>query len=191
MIGGQNCISSCNGPFPCALCTCPKNELSRILLVHPKRTREDIQLLAHVVIGRCPGCDMKIVEEVKNCLLEVKILKRGDPEPIVPIGKRGKGVTHLSLHFGIVPGQTVNFDLQPEDWAICLLHANLCITGGLLNKTLLANLELHVDPAGSTGLGDQVGASAVGGQIGGGAHGWRGREGGWGCCRVDANIPAD
>lgn len=147
MIGGQNCISGCNGPCPCPYCACPKNRLSQIGLVSTKRTRERIQLLAHTLVGgMCPACDKKIVTVVENKAKEVQVCARDCVHPQVPPNKRGKGVTHLNLHEGVVPGQSVNFDLEPDDWTMCLLHAGLCIVSGLLQKTLLNNIdELH-DP---------------------------------------------
>jgi len=148
MIGGQNCISSCNGPCPCPYCSCSKYQLSEIGLVCRKRTRERIELLAHTLVGgTCPACDKKIVKHVMDKTKEVAVCERNCVHPEVPANKKGRGITHLILHEGIVPGQTVNFHLEPDDWTMCLLHAGLCIVGGLLQKTLLNHIDELVDPA--------------------------------------------
>lgn len=156
MIGGQNCISSCNGPCPCPWCACPKNRLSEIGAVFTQRTRRRIQLLAHVITGQCPGCDMTIVREVSNAKTQVKLCCRGCPHPAVPSKKKGKGITHLGLHEGVTPGQTVNFHLEPCAWCMCLLHCGLCMQSGLLQKTLLNHIDELVDPAVSEGHGKQL-----------------------------------
>jgi hypothetical protein len=69
---------------------------------------------------------------------------------------QGKGVTHLVLHEGIVPGQSVNYHLEPCDWAVCLLHVNLCIVGGLLQKTVLNEKDKLVDPDAKESHGLQI-----------------------------------
>ena len=156
MIGSQNCISSCNGPCPCPYCACPKNQLSEIGARFIKRTRKRVQLLAHVITGHCPGCDMEIVATVTNPKTQVPLCQRGCPQPAVPTKKKGRGVTHLSLHEGVTPGQTVNFHMEPDSWGLCLLHAGCCMTGGLLQKTLLNHIDEVKDPAAKDGHGKQL-----------------------------------
>ena len=156
MLGGQNAVSSCNGPCPCPFCTCPKNRLSAIGERYQTRTRRDIALLAHACEGTCPGCDMLIVKEVTNKKTQVPLLTSTGVHPPVPAGKKGKGVTPLNLHFGIVAGQTCNFDMEPDDWSICIMHANLCIEGGILQKGLLAHIGVLVDPGAPKSHGEAL-----------------------------------
>jgi hypothetical protein len=138
MMAAMNAVSGCNGSAPCARCECSKHELSTIGLVSNPRSRDRIRLLSHVKLGKCPGCDMQIVDVVTDKKREVALCVPGCVHPAVPIGKAGKGVTHLSLHHGIVPGQDVVFDIEPTDWTTCLLHANLCIVGGMFKRTIVS-----------------------------------------------------
>ena len=78
--------------------------------------------------------------------MQVKLCERGCKHPAVPSRLKVMGKTHLELHKGIVPGQTPNYHLENEEWTLCLLHAGLCIVGGLLKRTLLAHLDKLVDP---------------------------------------------
>jgi hypothetical protein len=57
------CVSSCNGPFPCPLCKCKREELNPFKKPNTrsgKRTLEEITLLGHTACGFCPGCKMEI-----------------------------------------------------------------------------------------------------------------------------------
>lgn len=157
MIGGQNCVSSCNGPCPCPYCVCTKKQLSTMPdTPHLTRTKDMIELLAHVKEGMCPGCGMQVVAVVRDATSQVPLCERGCNPPKVPPHKNDKGVTHSSLHYGIVPGQTVNYNLDPEKWSICLLHVNLCIVGGMLQKTLLNRLGRLNDPKQQDDHGTQI-----------------------------------
>ena len=157
MIGAQNCVSSCNGPCPCPYCVCPKHQLSDIGVVFPQRSRARTTLLTHTVVGTtCPACNMDIVEEVTDKQRQVTVHVRGQTYPPVPRHLQESGVTHLQLHEGIVPGQTVNYHLEPNDWAVCLLHVNLCIVGGLLQKTLLNEKDKLVDTMATESHGKQL-----------------------------------
>ena len=157
MIGAQNCVSSCNGPFPCPYCVCPKGKLSEIGSIFPRRSRERTVLLTHTVLGTtCPACKADIVDVVTDPDTQRAVHVRGDPHPAVPKHMQAAGVTHLALHEGIVPGQTVNYHLEPHDWAVCLLHVNLCIVGGLLQKTLLNEKDKLVDPLATESHGMQL-----------------------------------
>jgi hypothetical protein len=88
-IGGANSVSACSGPFPCAYCECPKDHLSDTAKTFPLRTRENIMLLAHAALGKCPGCSLEIVEVVKNKKFETKLLSRSDPAPCTKKGEAG------------------------------------------------------------------------------------------------------
>jgi hypothetical protein len=156
MIGGQNCISSCNGPCPCPFCVCPKKDLSIVGNKYKARTKDRIELLAHSKTGFCPACEMWIVKAVKDKLTQVPLCERGCAIPPVPAKMNHPGNTHLTIHEGVVPGQTVNYNLEPVQWSMCLLHANLCIIGGLLQKTVLSNIDKLVDPEVRCGQGDQL-----------------------------------
>jgi hypothetical protein len=99
---------------------------------------------------------MEIVHTVVKKETQVPIHKRGSEHPPVPESKKGHKVTHLNLHFGIVPGQTVNFHLEPADWTICILHADLCVVGGLLQKTIMNQLDTLKDPNATESQGLQI-----------------------------------
>jgi hypothetical protein len=159
MIGGQNCISGCNGPCPCPWCLCPKDKLSQVgRKTDFLRTKEIIELLAHTRLGHCPGCEMQIVAaaDLTDKESQVPLCERNCAHPRLPAHMNQAGNTHLNTHFGVVPGQKVNYDLEPGDWSICLLHANLCIVGGLLQKTVLSQIDLLKDPQATHTQGDQI-----------------------------------
>lgn len=142
MTGSCNCVEGCNSHFPCPKCLAPKTEMCELDLQKVKayavRTRDQIHTYSHTKLGAiCPGCDLKIVEKVDDPKTQVRLAKLGDPAPPVPAAKRGKGVTHSSLHKSIVHGQRCVFNLEPEDWTTCLLHLDLIQKGALLQKTLL------------------------------------------------------
>ena len=146
MIVSQNAVSSCNGPCPCPFCKCPKNKLSEIGTAFPTRKRAETALLAHACVGTCPACEMEIVRVVTNKKTQVPLLTSAGVHPDVPVKKKGKGVTPLSLHYGIVARQVCNYHLEPDDWGICILHANLCIEGTILQKGLLNHIGKLNDP---------------------------------------------
>jgi hypothetical protein len=88
---------------------------------------------------------MQIVAVVNDKKREGALCVPGCAHPAVPIGKAGKGVTHRSLHHGIVPGKDVVFDIEPTDWTACLLHANLCIIGGMFKRTFVSETGKQQD----------------------------------------------
>ena len=77
---------------------------------------------------------------------EVPLATAGDKEPTVPESMRGKGVTHLSLHKGVVLGRQPPFHMEPAEWLVCLLHMNLCILGGLFTRTIVNQVGKMTDP---------------------------------------------
>jgi hypothetical protein len=86
--GEMLCVSSCNGPFPCAICECKREELNPLKkpATRPKqRTLERIGLLSHTSCGTCigPGCKMEIVAtaDVKDPAKQVIRTQAGDDEP--------------------------------------------------------------------------------------------------------------
>ena len=76
--------------------------------------------------------------------------------PAVPASKKAKGVTPLKLHHGIVAGHLCNYNLEPDDWSICILHANLCIEGGILQKGLLNHIGKVIDPLATKSQGEAL-----------------------------------
>ena len=107
-------------------------------ILYVRRTRAEINVLSHTTLGAvCPGCNLKIVEQVTNKETQVKLAKLGDEAPPVPKALKAKGVTHLSLHRSVVHGQRVVFHLEPCEWTTCLLHLDLIQKGALLQKTLI------------------------------------------------------
>ena len=84
------------------------------------------------------------------------LCKRGCAAPAVPKHLLPLKKSHLQMHFGIVAGQQPNYNLENVDWTMCLLHAGLCIVGGLLKRTLLGELDILVDPAATEGQGMQL-----------------------------------
>jgi hypothetical protein len=87
--GDMLCVSSCNGPFPCAICECKREELNPLKkpATRPKqRTLERIGLLSHTscTCGICPGCKMEIVAtaaDVKDPAKQVIRAQAGDDQP--------------------------------------------------------------------------------------------------------------
>ena len=130
---GAFSVSGCNGPYPCGFCECPKLELCRTDKTHTKRTRERIELLAHARLGKCPGCLLDIVAQVVHSTTQTKLLTSTSHVPKKKVGKK----THLEAHFGICAGQRCVFNADPENFVVCMLHARLCIIGGLFVRLIV------------------------------------------------------
>ena len=71
---------------------------------------------------------------------QTKLAKPGDAAPAVPAIKIGKGVTHLSLHKGVVYGTSPHFSLEPALWHTCIMHMNLRIVGAMFSKTIVSQI---------------------------------------------------
>ena len=64
---------------------------------------------------------MDTVDVITDKQRQVTAHARGKPHPPVPRHLQAVGVTHLLLHEGIVPGQTVNYHLEPNLPVTCEL----------------------------------------------------------------------
>ena len=145
----SNCLSGCNCSNPCVYCEATKDEMCSLdwEKTWGVRTRRRIMLLAHTVVGVCPGCKMEIVAEeqlVVNPNLQCVIAAEGDDEPGLPhkfvdLNKR-PSVTWTSLHLGVVYGRTPPYEVDPDNWILCLLHLNLCIVRGLFERTIVLEI---------------------------------------------------
>ena len=147
---GAFCVSSCNGPYPCGFCECPKAELHRTDKTYPKRTRKRIDLLAHARLGKCPGCTLDIVERVTNKKTQTKLLTSTSHVPTKKVG----GKSHLQAHLGICAGQQCTFNCEPADFVICMLHARLCIVGSLFTRTIVQQVGKLKEAYKQAGCGD-------------------------------------
>jgi hypothetical protein len=145
----MNCVSSCRGPCPCTFCEAKLSELNPFKK-HKKRpvrrTLSRIRLLAHTECGICPGCKMEIVStqaEVKDAKKQVVLAEGGDVVP--PEGQwsaylKSLDMSWLEAHFGIVYGRHPLLRVEVAKWYACLLHFNLRLTGGCINKLVFAYL---------------------------------------------------
>lgn len=111
----------------------------------PRRTLEESAALAHTVPGKCPGCEMLVVDpgdppRKLNKDKERPLARLRDPPPPRPY--RFKDVVHSTLHFNQKPGQTAIIKLQPWKWCICVLHMHLAIVGMLFSKSFLEDRTL-------------------------------------------------
>ena len=58
---------------------------------------------------------------------------------------RDSGLTWQQAHFGIVYGHYVLLRIEIARWIICLLHMNLRIVGGMVNKLVLYQVGIYGD----------------------------------------------
>ena len=139
------CISSCNGPFPCVQCKEKKENMCRKGNAEP-RTLEEIDLLSHTVCGVCPGCKVEIVatkEEVLDPAKQMVKAAAGDEEPKsgpVFVWLKKQKLSWLYAHFGIKYGHHPLIRVRVKKWVLCILHMDLRVKGGLINKTLFSYL---------------------------------------------------
>jgi hypothetical protein len=147
--GDMLCVSSCNGPFPCAICECKREELNPLKkpATRPKqRTLERIGLLSHTSCGICPGCKMEIVAtaaDVKDPAKQMVKAQAGDEEPTKKDWSEyllKLKHTWLVAHFGIKYGHYPLLMIKIKKWIACLLHANLRVTSGIVNNCVFAHL---------------------------------------------------
>jgi hypothetical protein len=116
-----------------------------------RRTLERIRLLAHTAVGICPGCKMEIVAtqaEVTDESKQMAMAAVGAAEPSQ--GKwseylRSCEMTWLEGHFGIVYGRYPLLHIEPDKWYLCLLHFNLRVTGGTINKCAFEHIGKYGD----------------------------------------------
>ena len=134
------CVSSCNGPFPCPQCEQPREKMCKKGNA-TLRTLPRIDLLSHTTCGVCPGCGMTIVatqEEVKDPEKQMLRAEPGDSEPKLKgaWGKamKAKKLTWLLAHFGIKYGHFPLLRIPVKRWPLCLLHMNLRIVTGMINR---------------------------------------------------------
>ena len=116
-------------------------------------------LLSHSIEGTCPGCNYEIVGVIapkqsgKTKKKQMLVARYGDREPIVPAEikevnhKTGRSLSWLQLHKGVRYGSTPPYLWSPQEWICCILHCGLCITKGLWERTIVAEIgKLGNDP---------------------------------------------
>lgn len=114
-----------------------------------KRSLESIRLLAHTMVGQCPGCMMDIVDKdsvdcVEN---ETPLFQPGMKVPTVPSrfqylqGIVKKKPSWQDLHLNVTYGSQILLNIEPDKFAICILHLNLRMVGNLLKKSMFMNLR--------------------------------------------------
>jgi hypothetical protein len=117
------------------------------------KTLEEIDLLSHTVCGTCPGCKMEIVAtctaaEVKDKNKQMMKAAIGDPEP-----KSGPAFnslknckdTWLLAHYGIKYGHNPLIRVPVKKWPVCLLHFDLRVKSGMLNRNIFNYLGDYGD----------------------------------------------
>jgi hypothetical protein len=157
--------SGCNAKKPCFFCDCAKEDLCRpdifddkklkkatgdkfddkicnlINRFNSKFTSRDIEtsnLLAHVELGTCPACRLEIVDEITDPESQILRAQPGDKPPPVP--EQYNGTSWSVLHSCQNYGEKVLFRIPVTQWAVCILHMNLRITGMMFERTVLRNL---------------------------------------------------
>jgi hypothetical protein len=147
--GDMLCISSCNGPYPCPLCYTKREELNPLkkpATRAKRRTLAEIDLLSHTACGICPGCKMEIVAtpaDVKDPTKQMCKAQTGDEEPPTKAWSphlKSLKVTWLVGHFGIKYGHHPLLRVELKKWIACLLHANLRVTSGIVNRCVFIHL---------------------------------------------------
>jgi hypothetical protein len=94
----------------------------------------------------CPGCKMEIVAtqaEVKDKSKQMVKAQAGDAEPTEGRWSaylRSLEVSWLEGHAGIKYGRHPLLNIEPKLWYLCLLHFNLRVTGGNINKLVFAHI---------------------------------------------------
>ena len=163
----QAAVHACHGlcgsdhKFSCPFCHCPNTNFSKPAegAGFQARTLEQLQLLAHVREGFCPGCEMHIVKTVTDpgtqmpLVTPEQIAKGKLTQPKIPQKvkdaataaakankSKAKFPTWNQLHFGKRFGVEPLLLIEPSLWAICILHCNLRIVGTMFKKTVFENL---------------------------------------------------
>ena len=95
-------------------------------------------LLAHVELGTCPACRLEIVDEITDPESQILRAQPGDKPPPVP--EQYNGTSWSVLHSCQNYGEKVLFRIPVTQWAVCILHMNLRITGMMFERTVLRNL---------------------------------------------------
>jgi hypothetical protein len=85
---------------------------------------------------------MEIVEKVTDKNTQMKVAQPGDPTPPVP--KHCKG-SWAMVHFGKRYALDVLLEIEPENFALCILHMNLCFVGKMVQNTMLSSFTGNAD----------------------------------------------
>jgi hypothetical protein len=151
-INSMQCLAGCNCTHPCPYCEVSRDDMCVTELAaikkNTERTLERIMLLSHSIEGKCPGCLYDIVARKtgKNPKKQMLVANYGDPEPEVPLEIKekyhgtGKTLSWTQLHKGVRYGSSPPYLWAPKDWISCLLHCGLCITKGLWERTIVAEI---------------------------------------------------
>lgn len=142
-------LCGCNRKFSCPLCHCSNDEFTKIHsnTDHQRRSLHLIRLLAHTVEGECPACKLTIVSHKPTKKNETPLAKPGMKDPKVPPefarmdGRKKTLPSHTDLHYGVLYGSEIVLQIEPDLFAICILHLNLRMVGNMLKMSMFSNLN--------------------------------------------------
>lgn len=128
-------MGSCKEEHACSYCLAPNTTFCRYDTKYPARSLDHFAVLSHTSTGYCTVCEMWIVEEVTDPTTQMKLASAGDRPPSRL--RKGWNKRHLNVKYGC----SVLIKVEPELWAICLLHLDLRFVGTLVKKTLLRHFD--------------------------------------------------
>lgn len=143
----------------CPFCECPKEKFFHFQekIEYPERTLERLELLAHLVPGHCPGCNVDIVtpaqykQEIDDANATFRkpkamflVAKQGDELPqsyLSTLKQLGLHGTWLEIHKQVVYATKIVLRIEPRDCYCCLLHGDMRIVGMLTDACLWKTLS--------------------------------------------------
>ena len=143
----------------CPFCECPPEEFfyCKEKKEYPKRTLERLDLLAHLVPGICPGCNVEIVTKeqfdaemarANNTFQKPKamflVAEQGDELPssyLNYLQKQGLVGTWLQIHKQVRYASKTAVRVEPNQCYCCLLHGDVRIVGMLADASLWKSLS--------------------------------------------------
>lgn len=128
-------MGGCKEVYACSFCLAPNDTYCQYDKTYAPRSLHHFDVYSHTVTGYCPACELHIVEKVTDPKTQIQIALPGDQPPT----KLRKGWN--KRHFNVRYGCATMIRIEPELWAICLLHLDLRFVGSLFSRTMLRHFD--------------------------------------------------